>query len=519
MADNEEEASSQQQQQKEQQAPEGASSLLGLFAPPALLGEGSGNAPSRSSFATPTPHNTVNRGYSTPDKNRQTKQLDSKNANALMGLFAPPVEVVNHNRPTHDNNDADDDDGSGDNETSNVQTPTPHNTVSRGGDSTPHTSNSRRLLDPKNANALMGLFDPPTASNSNVDNDGTEESPNIDAPSGSVSHFMGLFAPPINSTSKQGTSELATNSDDNFETNEQAASAQSEEEETPHKVRERIFDLFDPPSPSTAVVRPEMERQSTAPRSNKSSSWNNHNDNGERTRLLPEQPLPSPKSPWQSSSSTHSYNSSSGMMMNDEETPKSSHLGRKKFSASELMMHGRMPSVSLAAIDEARLLDKDNNNSNISTSHVILVTLKQWVRLVAGECLKPATYIGAFMFLLYHVVFCLAIGSAIIRPGNPTSILGIMTKTAALGIICGAWGFWLSLGKDIPALYPTVDLFLAPFLANLAAGVDATLKSDPNVAQEDNDGIFLTTFVVLSSIGMFISGTLLVLASVFKLVG
>lgn len=201
-------------------------------------------------------------------------------------------------------------------------------------------------------------------------------------------------------------------------------------------------------------------------------------------------------------------------MMSDEETPKSSHSGRKQFNTSALMMHGRMPSVALPAISERLLLEKDGSSN---TSHVILGTLKRWVKLVGGECLKPTTYIGACMFLLYHVVFCLAMGSAIIRPGNPTSILGIMTKTAALGIICGAWGFWLSLGKDIPALYPTVDLFLAPFLANLAAGVDAVLKSDPNVAQEDNDGIFLTTFVVLSGIGMIISGTLLVLASVFKL--
>ena len=358
------------------------------------------------------------------------------------------------------------------------------------------------MLDPKNADALMGLFSPP--SNSNVD----DESPNIDAPAGSVAHFMGLFAPPTNTTS--------TN-DDNCEMDEPATATQSEEEETSHKAPKRISDLFDPPpsaAAAAAAARPEMERQLTARRSNKLSlSDNNHNDIGERTPLLAEEPLASPTSPWKSSSSIYSSNSS--MTMNDEVTPKSGQSGRKQSNASERMMHGRMPSVALPAIDETLFLEKDRSSSN--TCHVIIGTLKQRIRLVGGECLKPTTYIGAFMFLLYHVVFCLAMGSAIIRPGNPTSILGIMTKTAALGIICGAWGFWLSLSKDIPALYPTVDLFLAPFLANLAAGVDAALKSDPNVAQEDNDGIFLTTFVVLSGIGMMISGTLLVLSTVFKL--
>jgi hypothetical protein len=69
---------------------------------------------------------------------------------------------------------------------------------SRGGDSLPVIQGTATecwvMLDPKNADALMGLFSPP--SNSNVDND----SPNIDAPAGSVSHCMGLFAPPTNTT-------------------------------------------------------------------------------------------------------------------------------------------------------------------------------------------------------------------------------------------------------------------------------------------------------------------------------
>ena len=121
------------------------------------------------------------------------------------------------------------------------------------------------------------------------------------------------------------------------------------------------------------------------------------------------------------------------------------------------------------------------------------------------------------MYLLYHIVFCLALGSAIIRPNNPTSILGLMTKTAALGSISASFVYWYMLGSEIPALYPTVDLFLAPFLAHLGLIVDKTLAGDDMVTKKENDTIFLTTFCLLSGIGICFSGCLLILASVFKL--
>jgi MFS superfamily sulfate permease-like transporter len=74
-----------------------------------------------------------------------------------------------------------------------------------------------------------------------------------------------------------------------------------------------------------------------------------------------------------------------------------------------------------------------------------------------------------------------------------------------------------ALSSEVPALYPTVDLFLAPFLANLALIVDQTLADDVNVAKSENDTIFLATFGVLSAIGICFSGLLLGLASAFKL--
>ena len=132
------------------------------------------------------------------------------------------------------------------------------------------------------------------------------------------------------------------------------------------------------------------------------------------------------------------------------------------------------------------------------------------------ECLKPTALIGAFMFLLYHTVFCLTMGSAITRPHAQVPILGLMTKMASLGIMFGAPVYWLNIGS-IPALYPTVDLFSAPFLAVIAASVDDTLHNDPDVSSDDSDQMFLGTFTFLACTAVFISGALLVLASVFKL--
>jgi hypothetical protein len=74
-----------------------------------------------------------------------------------------------------------------------------------------------------------------------------------------------------------------------------------------------------------------------------------------------------------------------------------------------------------------------------------------------------------------------------------------------------------ALSSEVPALYPTVDLFLAPFLANLAVIVDQTLADDVNVPESENDTIFLATFGVLSAIGICFSGLLVGLASAFKL--
>ena len=96
------------------------------------------------------------------------------------------------------------------------------------------------------------------------------------------------------------------------------------------------------------------------------------------------------------------------------------------------------------------------------------------------ELMSPTTWIGSFMFVLYHVVFCLASGSAILRPYAKNSILGLMTKMAALGIIFSGPVYLYNIGNDIPPMYPTCDLFLAPILAHIAKLIDEVRRQRNN---------------------------------------
>jgi hypothetical protein len=141
---------------------------------------------------------------------------------------------------------------------------------------------------------------------------------------------------------------------------------------------------------------------------------------------------------------------------------------------------------------------------------------KNWVRSFAKNVLKPTTFAGAFMFLLYHVVFCLTMGSAIIRPRSSRPILGIMAKMSATGIFFASPLYVYRLGLDIPAIYPSIDLFLAPFLASAARVIDDSLFEEKSISGND-DRVFFASFAVLASIGMFLSGIFLLFAATFKL--
>jgi len=136
-----------------------------------------------------------------------------------------------------------------------------------------------------------------------------------------------------------------------------------------------------------------------------------------------------------------------------------------------------------------------------------------------SSCTKSdvtGTFVGSFTFLLYHVVFCLAQAATITRPhcssSSSHSTTGFMAKTAALGVLIGSPLMVYNL--QINALYPASDLFLAPFLAHLAEGVDDVLYKR---GLHEDDRIFLTTFGVVCGAAFFLTGLLCVLASRIKL--
>jgi len=187
-----------------------------------------------------------------------------------------------------------------------------------------------------------------------------------------------------------------------------------------------------------------------------------------------------------------------------EPTPKTS--GKKSYSATNHARTHTSMSDLMPAIDESQ-------GSTFVEESLLKIRIKEF----ASKHLKATTLVGSFMFLLYHVVFCLAMGSSIIRKHSETPILGLMAKMSACGVIFSAPLLIYRLGNEVPALYPTVDLFLAPFMAHLAVIVDATLEADGSLSGKDEDQVFIATLAVLSGIGMIFSGTLLVMAGKFKL--
>lgn len=112
--------------------------------------------------------------------------------------------------------------------------------------------------------------------------------------------------------------------------------------------------------------------------------------------------------------------------------------------------HVRLPSVAMPPIQETRPV-----LSTAGTREDNILDKLPSLRKILRESASGSTFIGAFMYLLYHVVFCLALGSAIIRPNSQNSILGLMTKTAAIGTVASSSVYWFTLSSEIPALYPT----------------------------------------------------------------
>lgn len=87
--------------------------------------------------------------------------------------------------------------------------------------------------------------------------------------------------------------------------------------------------------------------------------------------------------------------------------------------------------------------------------------LASFGRTVGRELLNPTTWIGSVMFVLFQIVFSLTMGAAITRPHATKSMLGLFTKVASLGIMVGGPIFFITLGGEIPALYPTGTLIFS----------------------------------------------------------
>jgi hypothetical protein len=143
--------------------------------------------------------------------------------------------------------------------------------------------------------------------------------------------------------------------------------------------------------------------------------------------------------------------------------------------------------------------------------------------------------LGSFLFPLYQLVFCFAEASAITRPsrlssGLRSSLLSPMALTACVGSLFSGPMLIAVLGgsRDYPALYPCLDMFMAPFLAQIAVDVDEALVhmrppqggggGGGDAEYDDDDAAaFLATFAALNALGMLLVGLLCALAGRVRL--
>mmetsp|Transcript_16617 Transcript_16617/g.35906 ORF Transcript_16617/g.35906 Transcript_16617/m.35906 type:complete len:1197 (-) Transcript_16617:138-3728(-) len=161
--------------------------------------------------------------------------------------------------------------------------------------------------------------------------------------------------------------------------------------------------------------------------------------------------------------------------------------------------------------------NEDARNHTTDKMHLLLSNTK----LCDPEHLKP-TLVGAFLFSLYQLVFCFAEASAISRPSHSSSasssLLSPMALMACMGSLITAPMLICVLGGDYPALYPCLDMFMAPFLAQMAVDIDEVLvQLQDDHDSGDDSGAFLATFVALNAFGTLFSGLLCVLAGKVKL--
>jgi hypothetical protein len=236
---------------------------------------------------------------------------------------------------------------------------------------------------------------------------------------------------------------------------------------------------------------------------------------------VPPAPM-TPISSWLYGGNSNNNNSSLNISYNgDQSSDKENGLTMsvsESLSAPSLGHEHKQPLLAMNHYSDNTTASQQQQQQSAVTSITSSWWNKATLQTIISDLTSPSTYIGAFLFLLFELVFSLTIGATITRSSSSSgrSMLGLVTKIATLGTILGGPVYWFNL-RDVPALYPVVDLFAAPFLANIATIIDESLYHDPNVSDLDSDEIFLTTFSFLSGLSLFISGCFMILASVFKL--
>lgn len=124
------------------------------------------------------------------------------------------------------------------------------------------------------------------------------------------------------------------------------------------------------------------------------------------------------------------------------------------------------------------------------------------------------TIAGSAVSALFHIVFCLAQASAIHRPYSLIPVMGVCVRMAAVGPLVAGVMFIYNLGEGFAAVCPTLDIFPAPFFAQMAAVVDRCLVE---AGLEEDDLMFLTTFGLLTTISLVLTGMLIIIGTKVKL--
>lgn len=258
--------------------------------------------------------------------------------------------------------------------------------------------------------------------------------PKLEEPCEVASSSMGLFAPPPpthqmlssnNSSPKQSFSRPPRPQSGDLRREKTLVTANKSERQENYHLG---VDEEDGTKDCDLDISPTLKNRETAVISNTSGST-------ESTPLLHDSYLQGlfngPPSPPNSLKSLGSLNS-------QDETPK---IGEKRKTAPQNLStqsqtshrptRSSLPPIQeLASRGSARTLGSSPFGEKAADS--TLSRVKKIARNSANGCLQPSFWIGSFMFLLYHIVFCLTMGSTIIRPHGKV-IIGVMAKMAAVG--------------------------------------------------------------------------------------